>query len=116
MINGDGGQTRDFTFVTDVVQANLLALKNRVSPGEVYNVANGGTISINDIARNVLDLVGKPNLQPVHGPERSGDIRASFADIGKISHDLGYKPEVKIETGLQRVIDWFLSGNQSEWN
>ena len=116
IINGDGGQTRDFTFVEDIVQANLLALKNQAGPGEVYNVANGGTISINELAQAIIKLVGKPNLLPVHGPERKGDIRANYADISKISRDLGYKPRVRIENGLKRVLDWFLSGNQSQWN
>jgi UDP-glucose 4-epimerase len=114
-IYGDGEQTRDFTFVEDVVQANLLALKNQVSAGEVYNVANGQTISINELARHIINMAGNPNLRPVHGPERKGDIRASYADISKISLDLGYKPKVRIEAGLRRVLDWFLAGNQSEW-
>ena len=115
LINGDGEQTRDFTFVEDVVQANLLALRKQVPPGEVYNVANGGTISINDLAQLVIKLTSRPNLIPIHGPERKGDIKASYADISKISKDLGFKPNFGVELGLRRVLDWFLSGNQSEW-
>ncbi|MGI0091494.1 MAG: SDR family oxidoreductase [Nitrososphaerales archaeon] len=114
MINGDGEQIRDFTFVEDVVQANMLALRNHVSPGEVFNVANGGTISINELARLIINLAGKPDLRPTHGPERKGDIRASYADISKISQSLGYRPQVRIGAGLQRVFDWFVTGNQSE--
>lgn len=115
-INGDGEQTRDFTFVEDVVQANLLALRNQVKPGEVYNVANGGTISINELARVILKVVGKQKIVPVHGPERSGDIRASYGDNNKIRNELGFEPRVKMEDGLKRVLDWFLAGNQAEWD
>ena len=115
-VNGDGNQIRDFTYVDDVVQANILCLKKSVRPGEVYNVAAGKTISINDLASRIIELVGKSNLVPVHGPERNGDIRASYADITKISHDLGYKPRFTMKEGLEKVIDWFLSGNQAQWN
>ena len=115
VINGDGEQTRDFTYVSDVVQANLLALKNNVSPGSVYNAAAGGMISINDLARHIIDLTGKKSLEPVHGPPRAGDIRASYSDVSKISKELGFKPQVSIEEGLRRVVDWFLAGNQLKW-
>ncbi|MDG6994381.1 MAG: SDR family oxidoreductase [Nitrososphaerota archaeon] len=115
-INGDGEQTRDFTFIDDVVQANLLALKKDVATGTVYNAAAGGTISINELARHIIGMTGKKDLKPVHGPERSGDIRASYSDISKISKELGFKPQVGIEDGLRRVLEWFLAGNQSEWN
>ncbi len=116
IINGDGEQTRDFTFVGDVVEANLLALKANVRAGEVFNAARGGTISINDLAKIIIDLAGKSDLRPVHGPAREGDIRASYADIGKISKQMGYEPRVPIETGIKRVLDWFLSGHQTEWD
>lgn len=115
IVNGNGEQTRDFTFVEDVVEANMLALKNEVAPGEVYNVARGMTVSINDLARHILNLTGRKNLAPVRGPERTGDIRASYADVRKISRDLGYKPSVDIETGLRLVLEWFRAGNKSEW-
>ncbi|MDG7000697.1 MAG: SDR family oxidoreductase, partial [Nitrososphaerota archaeon] len=114
VIDGDGEQTRDFTYVSDVVQANLLALRKDVSPGTVYNAAAGGMISINDLARHILDLTGRENLKPVHGKPRVGDIRASYADIGMISRELGFNPRVGIEEGLGRVVDWFRSGNQLE--
>ena len=116
VINGDGGHTRDFTYVSDVVNANLLALKNKVAPGTVYNAAAGGTISINELARAVIGLTGKKDLKPIHGPERSGDIRASYGDISKISTELGFMPRVGINDGLRRVLEWFMAGNQSKWN
>jgi len=115
IINGDGEQTRDFTFVEDVVQANLLALTVNVKPGEVYNIAKGSIITINDLARTIIDLAGKPGLRLVHGPDRPGDIKGSYADVSKAKNELSYKPEFEIRRGLQLVIDWFLAGNQSEW-
>lgn len=117
VIFGDGEQTRDFTFVSDVVSANVLALENStLSGGEIYNVARGDTITINGLARHILSLGSKKELRPVHAPERPGDIRASYADISMASKDLGYAPRVGIEQGLRNVMDWFLAGNQSKWD
>lgn len=116
IINGDGEQTRDFTYVEDVVQANLLCLKTDPAAGSVYNIARGATITINELANVIINLVGKSGLRPVHGPERPGDIKASYADIGKAARELGYKSKFEIHEGLNRVVDWFLDGNQSEWD
>ena len=107
VINGDGLQTRDFTYVDDVVQANLLALESSVAPGEVFNIAAGGTITINELAENIIRIIGIPNLQPKHVAPRNGDVRASYADIQKASEQLGFKPKFTLATGLRRVIDWF---------
>lgn len=115
VIFGDGGQTRDFTFVADVVRANILSLEKDVQPGSVYNIACGKTITINRLAELIIEILGK-KITPVHAQKRMGDIRASYADISKASRDLGYEPKVGIEQGLRNVIEWFLGGNQSEWS
>ena len=111
LINGDGTQTRDFTYVKDVVQANLLCLKKDLKGGEVYNVGSHQRTSLNDLANLIRKLTGTGIIEPVHGPPRPGDIAHSYADITKISSELGYAPAYGIESGLASVIDWSKSGN-----
>jgi nucleoside-diphosphate-sugar epimerase len=107
IIYGDGTQTRDFTYVKDVVQANLLCLEKPLKGGEVYNVGSGKRISVNELARLVCRLAGQGGLEPVHMPQRAGDVMHSLADISKISHEMGYKPSYTMEAGLGEVADWF---------
>ena len=105
VIYGDGLQTRDFTFVEDVVQANLLALESgSVKGGEVYNVAAGSTITVNELASTITTLVGKPNLVPEYVAPRKGDIRASYADISKARRELRYRPKYTLWAGLRETI------------
>ncbi len=110
VIYGDGLQTRDFTYVADVVQANFLCLKGSIKPGEVFNAAAGETITINEVARMICDLVGRPNLKPQYAPLRKGDVRASYADIAKI-RQIGFNPTFTLRDGLKKVVDWFRSQN-----
>jgi UDP-N-acetylglucosamine/UDP-N-acetyl-alpha-D-glucosaminouronate 4-epimerase len=107
VIFGDGGQVRDFTFVQDVVEANILALRRDVNAGEVLNIASGGTTSINELAALLAKLMGKPQILPEHAAERPGDIRASHADISKARAALGYEPKFVPAQGLPTVIKWF---------
>jgi len=107
VIFGDGEQLRDFTFVEDVVEANLLALRREVSAGEVLNIASGGTTSINELATLLAELMGKPQILAEHAAERPGDIRASHADIGSAREVLGYEPKFVPAQGLPTVIKWF---------
>ena len=109
-IFGDGENTRDFTYVDNVVNANLLAafapLANAGSP--VLNVAYGGTVSLNQLY-NILARIsgfGKPAL---YAPERKGDIKNSFADISRAKALLGYAPGTGLEEGLAKTFDWFRS-------
>lgn len=109
LIYGDGSQTRDFTFVGDVAQANLLCLENSsISPGEVFNAAAGNTITINDLALTICELLGKPDLKAEYSQARKGDIKASYADITKI-RKIGFTPKFTLRDGLERVIEWFKS-------
>jgi len=110
-IFGDGMQTRDFTFVQDVVEANFLALTSpQIKGGEVYNVAAGGTISISELALTVARLLGKPDLAPEYAEPRKGDIRASYADVSKAREELGYRPRFSLAQGLAETIEWFSQG------
>ncbi len=102
VIFGDGEQTRDFTFVGDVVRANLLAAESEVSG--VFNVSRGESITINQLAEIVIRLAGKM-LKPVYQEARKGDIKHSLADITK-ARAFGYRPEYDLEYGLGRTLEW----------
>lgn len=104
VIYGDGEQTRDFTFVKDVVRANVLAAKSDAKG--VYNIAYGNRISINELANMIMKLMGK-NLKPVHDAPREGDVKHSLGDISRAKKDLGYEPRYSLEEGLKEIIRWF---------
>ena len=106
VIDGDGSQTRDFTYVQDVVQANVLCIEKEVKAGEVFNVGSASRTSILDLARITAELVGKPGLKPGFGPPRKGDVKHSYADISKITGAVGYKPEYTLRMGLKEVVGW----------
>src|SRR6267143_3914929 len=113
-IYGDGSQTRDFTFVQDVVDANILSLTSpRIMGGEVYNIAGGKTISINELALMVATLLDRADLRPMHVEARKGDIKASYADISKATEGLGYRPKFSLTRGLAETVSWF-SGQRNE--
>lgn len=97
VIYGDGSQTRDFTFVKNVVEVNILAAENGASG--IFNVGSGTRISLNELARTVIALYGKP-LTPVHEPARTGDVHDSLADISKAA-GFGYAPGYPLNDGLQ---------------
>jgi UDP-N-acetylglucosamine 4-epimerase len=107
-INGDGKQTRDFTFVENAVQANIKAMFTPDLPlhGDVFNVAVGERISLNALIDILKKLTGS-DIQPFHRPDRIGDVRDSLADISKARSELNYIPGVMMEEGLQRTLDWF---------
>jgi UDP-N-acetylglucosamine/UDP-N-acetylgalactosamine 4-epimerase len=113
-IHGDGETTRDFCHVENVVQANLLAATtgNRDALGQVYNVAVGERLSLNELQRTLRDLIAQrhPELvmpSPVHGDFRPGDVRHSEADIGKAARLLGYRPEWNARRGLAHALPWY---------
>ncbi|HJH27952.1 MAG TPA: GDP-mannose 4,6-dehydratase [Methanophagales archaeon] len=103
-IYGNGEQTRDFTFVKDVVKANILAAKGDADG--VYNIANGNRISINALANVIMALIGN-NLTPIHDDPREGDVKHSLADISEAKKNLGYEPAYSLEEGLRETIEWF---------
>lgn len=105
IIYGDGEQTRDFTFVANVVDGVLRACEARQAAGEVINVATGGRISLNQLLHTMNRIVGT-DLKATYGPARTGDVRDSQADITKARRLLGYEPTVDLETGLRETLAW----------
>ena len=105
-IYGDGEQTRDFTYVANVVDGALRACEAPKASGEIVNVATGGRISLNTLFRTMRDVVGA-SVEPVYRETRQGDVRDSQADIQKARALLGYEPIVSFEDGLARTIAWY---------
>jgi nucleoside-diphosphate-sugar epimerase len=105
-IQGDGGQTRDFTYVANVVDGVLRACEAPDAAGEVINVATGSRISINGLFQTLRHLMDAPG-EPVYAPPRLGDVRDSLADITKARTLLGYEPLVGFEEGLTKTVDWY---------
>jgi len=108
-IYGDGGQTRDFTYIGNVVDGVLRACHAPAVSGEVINVATGGCISLNQLFETVQTLVGS-NTTPIYAESRAGDVRDSQADISKATRLLGYKPTVSFEAGLREPVKWITEG------
>jgi UDP-N-acetylglucosamine 4-epimerase len=106
-INGDGKQSRDFTYIENVIEANLKACKaTSRAAGEVYNIAYGGREYLIDIYEMLCSALAK-NIKPIFGPERKGDIRHSNADISKAKEMLGYAPKWSFQQGIIEAIDWY---------
>ncbi len=105
-IYGDGEQTRDFTYIENVIEANLLAAKALETHGEVVNVACGEHVTVNAIIKEINALLGK-DVRPTYVAERPGDIKHSWADITLAEKLIGFKPVVGFADGLRRAIDWY---------
>lgn len=106
-INGDGQQSRDFTYIDNVIEANLKAcLAPSEAAGEAFNIAYGGREYLIDIYRYLCKAL-KKDVEPDFGPDRAGDIKHSNADISKARKLLGYDPEYSFETGIELAIDWY---------
>jgi nucleoside-diphosphate-sugar epimerase len=106
VIHGDGKQTRDFTFVGDVVDGVLRACTAPTAAGEVINVAGGGRISLLEVLRT-LQTILRTQIEPTFGPPREGDVRDSQADIHKARQMLGYEPRIPLEDGLRQTVEWY---------
>ena len=102
VIYGDGEQTRDFVNVSDVVDANMLAMEKKCA-GEVFNVATGSSVKINKVFRILRSATGKEQVQPEYAIPRKSDIRESCADISKIKRILGFRPRISFEEGLESL-------------
>ena len=105
-IYGDGKQSRDFTYIDNVVQGNLLACTAMRAAGETINLAQGGRVVLNDLVEKLNALLGT-DLPPRYGAERAGDILHSRADIGKAGELLGFEPIVDFDEGLRRTVEWY---------
>lgn len=110
VINGSGEQSRDFTYVANVVHGNLLAAEAPKAAGRVINVACRGSITVNTLAREIARLVGRPEIEPVHRDPRPGDVMHSCASISLAEELLGYSPIMSFSDGLARTVSWFGDG------
>jgi len=109
-IFGDGEQTRDFTYVTNVIEANLAAMDAQGASGRVYNVGGGERISLNQLFQAMAEKLGKP-LAPTYAPARTGDVKHSLASIERAERDLGWRPRVDWREGLEKTLDWYRAGH-----
>lgn len=108
-INGDGNQSRDFTYIENVIEANLKALKaDSKYAGEAFNIAYGGREYLNDIYNTLVELLDKKYIKPIYGLERVGDIKHSNADISKAKEILGYDPDFSFDRGIKEAIEWYI--------
>jgi nucleoside-diphosphate-sugar epimerase len=105
-IYGDGSQTRDFTYVANVVDGVLRASQSPKASGQVINVATGGRVSLNQLFQALRQLIGS-SVEPIYTEPRAGDVRDSQADIGRARELLGYEPRVPFEEGLRRTLEWY---------
>jgi UDP-N-acetylglucosamine 4-epimerase len=106
-IHGDGQQSRDFTYIENVIEANLKAcLASHEAAGQVYNIAYGGREYLNDIYYSLCQALGI-SIEPIYGPERAGDIKHSHADISKARQYLGYDPSWNFQQGITAAISWY---------
>lgn len=107
MIYGDGNQSRDFTYIDNVIDANLKAASVSSGFGSVLNIANGERITLNQLLEELKTITGRPHVVANYQPPRLGDVRHSLADISRARQLLGYQPKVRLREGLQRTIDWW---------
>jgi UDP-glucose 4-epimerase len=105
-VYGDGEQNRDFTYVDNVVEANLLAARAKHTSGEVVNIACGEAVTVNEIIGMINKIVGK-NVKPLYEPSRRGDVKHSLADITQAKKIIGFKPVVSFKDGLAKAITWY---------
>lgn len=106
-INGDGKQSRDFTYIENVIEANLKSCKaSTEAAGEAFNIAYGGRDYLIDIYEILCKSLGK-NIEPIFGPDRAGDIKHSNADISKAKGLIGYSPDWSFERGIEEAIEWY---------
>ena len=112
-IQGDGTQSRDFTYVGNAVQALMRAAEAPEVSGNVYNVGTGRTVSILDLVKALNRILGT-DLTPTFAPTRNGDVKYSRAEITRTRSDLGYDPRVSFEEGLEQTVDWYLGLERSQ--
>lgn len=105
IVHGDGEQSRDFTCVDNVVDANLAAMASPVAAGEIYNIGTGRGVTVNELVAALNQTLGS-DLQAQRGPTRTGDVRESIADISRARSVLGYEPCVAFEDGLAQTVAW----------
>jgi UDP-glucose 4-epimerase len=114
VIYGDGEQSRDFTFIANVVSANFKAAEAGPTHGETFNIACGAAVTVNRLFEIIRDLTGAKGVEPIHAEPRKGDVRHSLAEISKARNAFGYEPRVDLEEGLRQTVEWYrknMAGN-----
>jgi len=111
VIYGDGKQSRDFTYIANVVHANLLAADASSAPGKMMNIACGDSFTVNHLASEIGRITDRADIQPLHGPQRAGDVKHSRANIALASELLDYEPVVSFEEGLKNTVSFM----QKRW-
>ena len=107
LVYGNGKQTRDFTYVSDAIEANILAMKSK-KEGGVYNIAGGSRITVNNCIKVLEEIIGKNAI--VRNTEyQKGDVKHTYADTSRAAKDLGYKPKVSLREGLEKEVEWIKS-------
>jgi nucleoside-diphosphate-sugar epimerase len=107
IIFGDGEQTRDFVYVEDVVEANMLALNCKNAVGEAFNIGTGSRVSVNQVAETLKEIMNKKELKNIYAPPRPADGRHGYADISKSQRILGFHPKVSLKDGLTQLVEWY---------
>lgn len=107
VIYGDGEQSRDFTYIANVVDANLRAAESPAAVGKVINIGNGVSVTVNQLLETLKDLTGRHEVKAEYAPARTGDVRHSLANLSLARTTLGYEPIVGLEEGLQRTLAWW---------
>lgn len=107
VIFGDGEQSRDFTYIANVVDANLRAAQTTRGVGHVINVANGERITLNQLLEELKKITGRTEVRAEYREPRVGDVRHSLADISRARDLLGYEPQIELQEGLQRTVEWY---------
>jgi UDP-glucose 4-epimerase len=105
-IFGDGEQSRDFTYVANVIQANIRAATSPGGSGQAFNIACGSRISLNELLAHLNDIIGT-NIEPIYTESRPGDVKHSLADISAAREAFGYDPQVSTREGLEHVVEWY---------
>lgn len=113
-IHWDGKQSRDFVYVGDVAQANLLCLNGPARAGDVYNISSGEELSVLDIFQILSKELENSKVKPRFAPKRPGDVRRTLADIRKAKKELGYKVTVPFRHGIKQTLEWFIKDRKSE--
>lgn len=107
VIYGDGEHSRDFTYIANVIDANLRAAESTAAVGEIINIANGHRTTLNELLETMKTVTGRSDVKAQHEPPRAGDVRDSLADLTRARALLGYEPRVSLEEGLKLTFDWW---------
>lgn len=106
-IYGDGNQTRDFTYVEDIIDGTIKAAETNGVEGEIFNLGAGSRISVNEVVRILIDVSGIGSIQIIYQQPKLGDVRDTHANISKASKMLGFRPKTRIKEGLEKFILWY---------